>query len=79
MNDVVLYEIDKRGVAEVKLNRPEKNNAYNSEMINQLIDVFKKLNLDKSVRIVVISGNGKHFQAGADLEWLKLIGKLSEF
>ena len=77
MNDVVLYEIDKRGVAEVKLNRPEKNNAYNSEMINQLIDVFKKLNLDKSVRIVVISGNGKHFQAGADLEWLKLIGKLS--
>ena len=77
MNDVVLYEIDKRGVAEVKLNRPEKNNAYNSEMINQLIDVFKKLNLNKSVRIVVISGNGKHFQAGADLEWLKLIGKLS--
>ena len=40
MNDVVLYEIDKRGVAEVKLNRPEKNNAYNSEMINQLIDVL---------------------------------------
>ena len=54
MNDVVLYEIDKRGVAEVKLNRPEKNNAYNSEMINQLIDVFKKLNLNESVRIVVI-------------------------
>ena len=77
MKDIVLYEIDKRGLAEVKLNRPEKNNAYNSDMINELIDVFKKLDADQSVRVVTISGNGKHFQAGADLEWLKSIGKLS--
>ena len=77
MKDIVLYEIDKRGLAEVKLNRPEKNNAYNSDMINELIDVFKKLDADKSVRVVTIRGNGKHFQAGADLEWLKSIGKLS--
>ena len=77
MKDIVLYEIDKRGLAEVKLNRPEKNNAYNSDMINELINVFKKLAEDQSVRIVTIAGNGKHFQAGADLEWLKSIGKLS--
>ena len=77
MKDIVLYEIDKRGLAEVKLNRPEKNNAYNSDMINELIDVFKKLDADQSVRVVTIGGNGKHFQAGADLEWLKSIGKLS--
>ena len=77
MNEIILYEIDKRGLAEVKLNRPEKNNAYNSDMINELIDVFKKLDADQSVRVVTIGGNGKHFQAGADLEWLKSIGKLS--
>ena len=77
MNEIILYEIDKRGLAEIKLNRPEKNNAYNSDMINQLIDVLKKLESDKSVRVVTISGNGNHFQAGADLEWLKSIGKLS--
>ena len=77
MNDIVLLEIDDRGVAKIKLNRPEKNNAYNSEMINKLLDIFTDLNSDPSVRVVTISGEGKHFQAGADLEWLKEIGKLS--
>ena len=77
MNDIVLLEIDDRGVAKIKLNRPEKNNAYNSEMINKLLDIFTELNSDPSVRVVTISGEGKHFQAGADLEWLKEIGKLS--
>lgn len=77
MSDVVLCSIDRRGVATVTLNRPERNNAYNGEVIRALIDRFGELAQDPAVRVVVIRGNGKHFQAGADLAWLKDIGGLS--
>ena len=76
--NIVLCEIDSRGIANIHLNRPHKNNAYNGEMIEKLLEVFESLNSNKSLKAVVIRGNGKHFQAGADLEWLKEIGKLTK-
>ena len=76
--NIVETNIDERGVAEVILNRPKKNNAYNGEMISELIKSFKALYENKDVRVVILKGNGKHFQGGADLEWLKEIGKLDE-
>ena len=76
-NGTVLCAVDGRGVATVTLNRPERNNAYNSDVIGGLLDAFGRLVADAAVRIVVIRGNGKHFQAGADLGWLKEIGALS--
>ena len=75
---VVLTSIDSRGIAEVILNRPERNNAYNGTMIDELIESFTSLHNNDDVRVVLIRGNGKHFQAGADLEWLKEIGKLNK-
>ena len=75
---IVLTKIDDRGIAEVTLNRPERNNAYNGEMISELIKSFTYLYENNDVRIVLIRGLGKHFQGGADLEWLKEIGKLNE-
>lgn len=79
MNDkIVLTKVDERGIAEVTLNRPERNNAYNGQMISELIKSFTSLYHNEDVRVVVIRGNGKHFQGGADLEWLKDIGKLNE-
>lgn len=77
MTDVVLCSVDARGVATVTLNRPERNNAYNGEVINALIAGMESLAADPAVRVVVIRGNGKHFQAGADLSWLKEMGQLS--
>ncbi|MBH66795.1 MAG: enoyl-CoA hydratase [Rhodospirillaceae bacterium] len=74
---VVLLDIDSRGVATITLNRPEVNNAYNGEVIAAMVDAVTKCAKDNSVRVVVIRGNGKHFQAGADLNWLKEIGNLS--
>jgi methylglutaconyl-CoA hydratase len=74
---VVLLDIDHRGVATVTINRPEVNNAYNSEMIQAMIDGVTHCATNDAVRIIVIKGNGRHFQAGADLKWLKEIGKLS--
>ena len=75
---VVLTSIDSRGIAEIILNRPERNNAYNGEMIDELIKSFTSLYNNDDVRVVLIRGNGKHFQGGADLEWLKEIGKLNK-
>ncbi len=76
-NPAVLTETDRRGVATVMLNRPDVNNAYNGQMILELIDAFRALGADARVRMVVIRGNGRHFQAGADLKWITEISKLS--
>ena len=79
MNEgIVLTSIDSRGIAEVVLNRPERNNAYNGAMIAELINSFTSLYSNNDVKVVLIKGNGKHFQGGADLEWLKEIGKLNK-
>lgn len=66
----VLLEIDGRGVARVTLNRPKVNNAYDEDMLAALQEGLARLAADASVRVVVIAGQGKHFQAGADLSWL---------
>ncbi len=68
---VIRTEIDGRGVATVRLNRPEVNNAYDGEMIRCLIAAFEALGADDDVRLALIRGNGRHFQAGADLAWVQ--------
>lgn len=75
--DVVLVEVDGRGVATVTLNRPEVNNAYDAEMLQGLhraVDAAEaSLETERPVRCVVVRGNGRHFQAGADLQWLDAV------
>ncbi|MFO1350671.1 MAG: enoyl-CoA hydratase-related protein [Gammaproteobacteria bacterium] len=73
---LVLRQIDERGVATLTLNRPEVNNAYNGDMIAELAAGVTALAADRRTRIVVLRGNGKHFQAGADLRWLQDIAAL---
>ncbi len=67
----VQIETDSRGVSTVTIDRPEVNNAYNGDMILQLLAAFGALASDDAVRVVVIRGNGRHFQAGADLKWIR--------
>ncbi len=57
----------------VTLNRPEVHNAFNSKMINELISVFNEIKAKNDIRVVVLSGSGKSFCAGADLNWLRQI------
>lgn len=66
----VLLEIDDRKVARLVLNRPEVNNAYDGDLIQAMLTAFEALEKASGIRAVVISGNGRHFQAGADLKWL---------
>jgi len=71
----VLWDVDARGVATVTLNRPEVNNAYNGAMIDGLLAALDALGPAKGLRAVVLKGNGKHFQAGADLKWINEVRK----
>lgn len=75
-DEVVLCEVDRRGVATVTLNRPAVNNAYDGKVIAGLADAFGRLKENAGLRLVLLRGTGKHFQAGADLGFLKtLAGK----
>ncbi|PIW27285.1 MAG: enoyl-CoA hydratase [Rhodospirillales bacterium CG15_BIG_FIL_POST_REV_8_21_14_020_66_15] len=77
-DDPVLVDIDARGVATVTLNRPEVNNAYDGAMIEALLGGITRLSSDDKVRLIVLRGAGKHFQAGADLKWLAEVSAQSE-
>ncbi|MGE3648594.1 MAG: enoyl-CoA hydratase-related protein, partial [Reyranellaceae bacterium] len=69
----VLLTLDARGVATVTLNRPEVNNAYNGALIDGLLQALDTLDREAGLRAVVLRGNGKHFQAGADLVWIRAV------
>ena len=65
----VLFELDKRGIATVTLNRPERNNAYNQELLETATDLLKQAEVNESIRLILLRANGRHFQAGVDLNW----------
>lgn len=74
----VVIEKNERGVATVTLNRADKHNAFNAEMISELTDAFQLVERDPAVRVVVLTGSGKSFSAGADLNWMKSMAGYSE-
>ena len=69
MNVVVKWKMENK-VLFLKLNRPEKRNALNPEVINSLLSFFQKKKWDHSIKAIVISGEGKAFCSGADLKWM---------
>jgi methylglutaconyl-CoA hydratase len=73
MDERVVTELDGRGVATLWLNRPEVNNAYDDALIAQLIDNVERLAREPGLRALVVRGKGRHFQAGADLSFLRRV------
>ena len=61
----------KEKIVYITLNRPDIHNAFNSLMISELADAFEKVKEDESIRVVVLSGEGKSFCAGADINWMR--------
>jgi methylglutaconyl-CoA hydratase len=55
----------------ITLNRPEVHNALNNTLIYELYDAFNNLKEANDIRVIVLTGNGQSFCAGADLKWLK--------
>lgn len=62
---------DDRGVATLTLNRPDKHNAMSAQMLEDLTRAAGVLGADDGVRVVVLTGAGKSFCAGGDLEWMR--------
>jgi len=70
-------DVTANGVARVVMARPEVFNAFDEVMISELDDVFARLSDDEAVRVVVLSGQGSAFSAGADLQWMKRASEAS--
>lgn len=69
---------DHRGVQTLTMHRPEVHNAFDAGMIAELTDALLAAQEDGSVRIVVITGSGSCFSAGADLNWMRSLVDASE-
>lgn len=60
-------------VARVSFCRPEIHNAFNDTLIFEMTDLFTALKTDKNLRVVTLTGQGKSFCAGADLNWMRRV------
>ena len=70
----ILYSVE-NGVARITLNRPDKRNALDGELIAEVRDAIRASSVDSGARVVVLSGAGKDFCSGADLAALRRISE----
>jgi len=78
VQDVTMKQLkitQNQAVVTVSLNRPEKRNAFQPEMIAEITQIFKSFHKDKKVRAVLLTGEGESFCSGGDLEWMKSMAK----
>lgn len=66
MYETILYKVED-GVLTIALNRPDVMNAYNQQMGDELYDALKQAELDDEVRVIVLTGTGRAFCSGQDL------------
>ncbi|PKR55623.1 enoyl-CoA hydratase/isomerase family protein [Thalassospira marina] len=76
-NSALICEIADNGIARITLNRPEIHNAFDDQLISDLTTTLKRLNDNENVRVVQLTGAGKSFSAGADLNWMKRMATYS--
>lgn len=68
----ITLETDERGIITVTVNRPNKLNALNDHVLNELADAFKAIQIDEAIKAVIVTGAGdKAFVAGADIKELR--------
>lgn len=70
--------LNARGVAELWINRSDCHNAFNAQVIEDLINALGQLKQQPGLRAMILRGAGKHFSAGADLNWMREQGRLDE-
>ena len=75
MGEPILIHVDDRGVATITLNRPDLRNAFDANLITRLDDAIATLGADPEVRLIVLTGAGKAFSAGADINWMRSMGR----
>jgi methylglutaconyl-CoA hydratase len=77
MMSFLKVEKDSRKVVTVTLNRPEIHNAFNDKLIHEITDTFDELS-KSDARLIILTGEGKSFCAGADLNWMSSMINYSE-
>lgn len=78
MPDSIQAYVAPNGVATLTLCKPQVGNAFDDRMITAMVKVIEAWHSDNSVRVIVLRSEGKHFSAGADLNWMKRMAALSE-
>jgi methylglutaconyl-CoA hydratase len=78
MSEPVLCAVDERGVATLTLNRPEIRNAFDHVLIARLTELLLELRTRSDIRVLVLTGAGTAFSAGADLNWMRSMVEFSE-
>ena len=68
--ELLEYNISER-IANITINRPEKRNALNPDLVSELTNAFKAAIDDEAIKVIVLKANGEVFSAGADLDYLK--------
>jgi methylglutaconyl-CoA hydratase len=70
--------IERQGpIGLITMNRPERHNAFDDVLIGQLTEAFRSMEAEDGIRVIVLSGAGKSFSAGADLNWMKRMAGFS--
>ena len=67
----IKIKVLKEKVVQISLNNPNSRNAINGIMLDELLDCLDNLSRKKEIRVLIITGEGPAFSAGADLEWMK--------
>jgi methylglutaconyl-CoA hydratase len=71
--------IERQGpIGLITMNRPERHNAFDDALIAELTDALRSMEAEDGIRVVVLSGAGKSFCAGADLNWMKRMAGFSK-
>jgi methylglutaconyl-CoA hydratase len=73
-----MIAIERQGpIGLITLNRPERHNAFDDVLIAELTEAFRSMEGEDGIRVIVLSGAGKSFSAGADLNWMKRMAGFS--
>lgn len=75
--ETITLRFDPRGFAEITMNRPEKHNAFNDVLIEELRDALTRVAKINECRFLVLKGQGRSFSSGADLNWMKSMAEYS--
>ena len=75
--EFIEYQVSER-VANIRLNRPDKRNAFNVGLVTELKMALEDAEKDENVKVILLSANGEVFSAGADLGYLQQMQSFSK-
>jgi enoyl-CoA hydratase/carnithine racemase len=75
LSTVVLEKIGDTGVARINFNRPEKRNALNRQLVEDILSAMEEIRADRNINVVITKGNGPTYCSGLDLYYLRALSE----